>query len=350
MSLGNHKFLEIIKVKADSFRNKLASLIAVKNTKQESITDTFVREAVTQNTIADNYKPNAFNFELKTNQSESENYLSEGNLTVNPFADTICTTKNKPEKKNEENSTANPFADTICTTIQKPKEKIEDNFVDEIRAEILKQKKNLVEIQDDLSDTIPTSPRQKAKISKEIYQEVSYIKDTIMSSSIKMKAENFIVKLPQNYHKNAKISSNLNSKEILIAENFKIYELNMLLGLFVLGTTDAIIIGGSNKSQVVNIMKKYSTVKYDYYCPDSVFKYDDISVNIYFNDEDTVSVLEFENDFKGSTNHGLKIGDTVKKALGIYGQPNINTSKTLSWNCFTAYCENSIITFMRIKN
>lgn len=114
-----------------------------------------------------------------------------------------------------------------------------------------------------------------------------------------------------------------------------------------LGIALGIIVGVTKKSQISEIMKLFSK-----FAPDeneSLYFYNDLSLSIFFDNDDIVSEMKFGNLYKGRTNLGLTIGDTVSKALELYGQPKLKSLKGAIWNKFAIFCEKDIITSIRIQ-
>jgi hypothetical protein len=114
-----------------------------------------------------------------------------------------------------------------------------------------------------------------------------------------------------------------------------------------MGIALGIIVGLTKKSQISEIMKLSSK-----YSPDdneSLYFYNDLSLSIFFDRDDIVSEMKFGNLYKGVTNKGLSIGDTVEKSIELYGQPKLKSSKGAIWSKFAIFCEKNIITSIRIQ-
>jgi len=130
-----------------------------------------------------------------------------------------------------------------------------------------------------------------------------------------------------------------NEKEKL--KEFTIYESGVALG---------IITGQSSKQDVTKIMKKYSVVSFALTDPASNHFYSDISLYIYFDENNIVNELKFVNEYKGSTSKGLAIGDSIEKAIAIYAQPRMKSPKGAVWEKFAVFCDKEIITSIRLQN
>lgn len=130
----------------------------------------------------------------------------------------------------------------------------------------------------------------------------------------------------------------LEEKKSLV-KSFYVHEEGLFLG---------IIIGITSKEDVLKIMEEYSSIRFDINLVGSALFYDDISVNFYF-ESDIVSELEFGNSFKGITSKGLRIGDSLEKAIEIYGPPRMKTSIGAIWDNMKVFSDNFSITGIKIR-
>jgi hypothetical protein len=78
-------------------------------------------------------------------------------------------------------------------------------------------------------------------------------------------------------------------------------------------------------------------------------EYSNLSLTVYFDDADIVSELEFGNDFKGSTFKGLRIGDTLEKAIEIYGNPRMKSAKGAGWEKLKVFCNGNVINKIKVQ-
>ncbi len=125
-----------------------------------------------------------------------------------------------------------------------------------------------------------------------------------------------------------------------LVRSFNISEEGMFLG---------IISGTTNKAQVIEILSKYSEHKYNQDTQESILIYDDISLTIYFDDENITNQLDFGKSFRGNTNKGLRIGDTVEKAIELYGPPAMKSPKGAIWKNLKVFCTDGSITSIKIQ-
>lgn len=109
-------------------------------------------------------------------------------------------------------------------------------------------------------------------------------------------------------------------------------------------------IGKSTKQQVVDKIKDYSTKDINSQIDNKLMIFDDIGLNILFNEDNVIEEMSFSELFKGKTNSGLHIGDDLQKAIKIYGKPITVTIKGAVWPhiaCFSKYGET--ITSIRLR-
>ena len=112
------------------------------------------------------------------------------------------------------------------------------------------------------------------------------------------------------------------------------------------GIALGIIVGSTKKEEVFELMRKFTqTIPTD---DGILFFYSDLSLTIFF-DEDIVSEMKFGNLYKGTTTKGLSIGDSVDKAIEIYGQPKLKSPRGAIWNKFSIFSEKNIVTSIRIQ-
>lgn len=111
-----------------------------------------------------------------------------------------------------------------------------------------------------------------------------------------------------------------------------------------------IIIGGSTPEEVHYIMEKYSKSKGETKYSRNILSYEDISVNILFDHNRRVKEINLGINFPGETEKGLKIGDSLKKAIDIYGAPQYSSDKSLVWAGFAVFFEkDETISVIRLR-
>lgn len=130
------------------------------------------------------------------------------------------------------------------------------------------------------------------------------------------------------------------SEASALVRSFNISEEGMFLG---------IIIGSTNKAKVIEILSKYSDHKYKEDTNESILIYDDISLTVYFDDENIANQLDFGKSFRGSTNKGLRIGDTIDRAIELYGTPAMKSPKGAIWKNLKVFCNDGHIVSIKVQ-
>ncbi len=127
---------------------------------------------------------------------------------------------------------------------------------------------------------------------------------------------------------------------LTFARRFDIFETGMYLG---------IILGRSTKKDVVRIIKDFSSCIIKENDPSLIFSYYDVSLTVVFNKYNMVNEITLDNGFVGQTSKGLRIGDTIEKAVQIYGKPDSKSSMHLKWDKLVIYTLENIVTHLRLK-
>lgn len=107
--------------------------------------------------------------------------------------------------------------------------------------------------------------------------------------------------------------------------------------------------GETKRGDVINIMNQHSNHDFSGN-NESFWDYDDLSIKIHFNTNDIVDIIEFESDFKGNTQKGLKNGDSMEYAISIYGSPLKRTERELIWENFKTHSNKTYITKIILFN
>lgn len=113
------------------------------------------------------------------------------------------------------------------------------------------------------------------------------------------------------------------------------------------GVALGIIVGKTTKHEAFEIMASQSKTSPEE--SDPFYYYSDITVSIFFDEENIVREIKFGNKYKGYTLKGLSIGDGVQAAIELYGQPKLKSPKGAIWERFAIFCENNVITSIRIQ-
>ena len=176
----------------------------------------------------------------------------------------------------------------------------------------------------------------------------NFEKEFIFNESVNIENQNFnqqllIRQVPEVLQKaleQQKILEQIRQENNFI-KKLTIYEAGIALG---------IVVGNSEKKEVIQIMKDFSKIIFSVDTAELILFYSDIALTVFFNDSETVKELQFSNNYKGETSKGLKIGDSIEKAIELYGNPRMKTSRGAIWNGFGVFCQNNFISSIRIQN
>lgn len=91
----------------------------------------------------------------------------------------------------------------------------------------------------------------------------------------------------------------------------------------------------STKQDVINTLKTLSKVDYTQNIQEPIFYYTDIGLTFYFDENDLLNEIEVDEKYKRSTTLGLKVNDTLDKAIELYGPPRMKSAKGGIWNKFS---------------
>ncbi|MFN4151001.1 MAG: hypothetical protein ACK4IX_08650, partial [Candidatus Sericytochromatia bacterium] len=123
------------------------------------------------------------------------------------------------------------------------------------------------------------------------------------------------------------------------------------LTIYESGVVMGITVGQSTKNEVVQIMKEYSKTDGDSQKNNQMMIFDDISVTILFNERGTAEEVHLGKFYKGKTDKGIGIGNTISEAIEVYGKPKICTIKGAIWDNLAFFSqENTYITSVKLRN
>ena len=134
-----------------------------------------------------------------------------------------------------------------------------------------------------------------------------------------------------------------------LTKDFIVYTQGALLGIIIEGSTKSVIVGGNNKSYVINFMKDYSNTKVKSELLGKYLYYEDVSLEFSFDEKDILDSIEMGKNFKGKTLNDIKIDDLITKAIKIYGKPLVIEKDFLGWDKLKLFCENNSISKIKIQ-
>ncbi|MFN8672032.1 MAG: DUF4388 domain-containing protein [Candidatus Sericytochromatia bacterium] len=98
----------------------------------------------------------------------------------------------------------------------------------------------------------------------------------------------------------------------------------------------------TTKKETQEILKGYS---YNDSINPNLIIYDSLSIILLFDKNSILSEITFGLNYKGETSKGLKIGDSIEKAVSIYGTPTLSSDKVIVWNNLYAFHQNNNLVY-----
>lgn len=115
------------------------------------------------------------------------------------------------------------------------------------------------------------------------------------------------------------------------------------------GTFLDLVVNVSNKKDVLDKMKNISIYDIKENDDGLVYNYDDVGIVFYFNYSGIIREIVFDNVFKGKTEKGLHVGDSIEKAIELYGEPLSKTEMSLIWPKLSLFFYQGKVTYIRIQ-
>jgi hypothetical protein len=115
------------------------------------------------------------------------------------------------------------------------------------------------------------------------------------------------------------------------------------------GAVFGIQINKTKKREVIEIMKSGNNLD-NFVRTDSTIKFDDIGINFHFGDEGVLQEITFSYPFEGSTRRGLEIGNSITKAIELYGQPKMRTQSGAIWDKISIFLKDDTIISIRLRS
>lgn len=112
-----------------------------------------------------------------------------------------------------------------------------------------------------------------------------------------------------------------------------------------------LVINKSNKQDTINTLQTLSKVDYTKNIQEPIFYFTDIGLTFYFDENDILTEIEVDEKYRRSTTLGLKVNDTIDKAIELYGAPRMKSAKGAIWNNFSIIMRDrsNEIMFIRLK-
>ncbi len=180
------------------------------------------------------------------------------------------------------------------------------------------------------------------------WEEPSEISIKIPFEELLVEAE--IVNTNQNINRKLKINEEKSQNKSLrvVEKNDELVSINNIdderLGIF------GLYIGQSDKNRVLDVMKNHSKTDITNQMGNQLFSFDDITVNILFNDDGIIEEFNFGEFYKGATYSGISIGDSIQKAIDVYGKPRTCTIRGAVWKHIAFFSrQGTVISSMRLR-
>ncbi|GIW22086.1 MAG: hypothetical protein KatS3mg068_1093 [Candidatus Sericytochromatia bacterium] len=123
------------------------------------------------------------------------------------------------------------------------------------------------------------------------------------------------------------------------------------LTIYVSGVALGIVIGKTTKFEAIQQLKKFSKSDLDSQISNKMIIADDITVSVLFNDNDIVEEMVFGKNYRGSTEEGIQIGDTLEKVILTYGKPKVCTIRGAVWDNMAFFSnDNRTVSSIKIRN
>ncbi len=108
--------------------------------------------------------------------------------------------------------------------------------------------------------------------------------------------------------------------------------------------------GKTKKKEIICILKNVLKKDLNFEVTTNYFQVEELGITLNFSvDDDVVEEIVLSSPFNGETLFGLKIGNSIEKAVELYGEPRIRSLSTAFWNNFSVSIRNETITSIKIR-
>jgi DNA-binding response OmpR family regulator len=123
------------------------------------------------------------------------------------------------------------------------------------------------------------------------------------------------------------------------------------LTIYTSGVALGLVLGKTNKYEAVQQLKKFSKSNLDNKLENKMIIADDITVTLLFNDNNILEEITFGKNYRGLTEEGIGIGDTLEKVILTYGKPKVCTIRGAVWDNMAFFSnDNRTVSSIKIKN
>lgn len=109
------------------------------------------------------------------------------------------------------------------------------------------------------------------------------------------------------------------------------------------------------KIGVTSKVEAFTTIRYRLreavnYNRSAMFQsFPEIGVSLYFADNDLVEEIVLTEPFSGTTTKGLRIGDSMEKAINYHGEPKMRSQVSAFWSNFSVFIKDETIESIKLR-
>lgn len=108
-------------------------------------------------------------------------------------------------------------------------------------------------------------------------------------------------------------------------------------------------VGQTKKSEAYTIIR-YRLRNETSYSRTAMFQsFPEIGVSLYFSEIDIVEEIVITAPFSGTTTKGLRVGDSMEKAVKYHGEPKIRSLVSAFWSKFSVFIKDETIVSIKIR-
>lgn len=313
-----------------------------------------IKELLEKNDLESSLSPNLQSqLFSKINLFIIELLINQGNINISAFIQKLSSLLSEDYQKQlvsnvnflvMNNSMAKPISQTSLTMDPNLRTQIDSAVSQQVQKSLSEQKfspeieKNIAQsIKDNLKDSLLNQTIDD-KITEQIRAQIQeQLKNQSSGgSSGRSDGSTALSDDPAKKNVNLMLQSNFAQGDA----DFAIDESGSALG---------ITIGRTTRMEAITILKKFSSINNSQGMARQL-TYDDIGLTIAFNDQKIVKGLTFGKNYKGSTVGGLTLGDSIDKAIKIYGEPQYKTAYNAVWKEMALFCdEPNVISSIRLQ-
>ncbi|MBC7476358.1 MAG: hypothetical protein H7263_18900 [Candidatus Sericytochromatia bacterium] len=110
------------------------------------------------------------------------------------------------------------------------------------------------------------------------------------------------------------------------------------------------MIGKTDKNYFIEVVNKFSNIKYNTDSQQNFLVYHDLSLIAYFSEDNILDSMEFSETFQGMTSKGLQMKDAISKVLKLYPKTIYDSDSKVKWNGMEITYFSSLVNSLTIYN